>query len=323
MRLERVGRRHGLRGPWVLREVDLDLPAATLVRVVGSNGTGKSTLLRVVAGVDAPGEGRVTGRPARTAYVPERFPVALPFTAVDYLVHLGRIQGLGRAAARTGAGEWLERFGAAEHAGTAMAELSKGTSQKVAVAQALLADPALLVLDEAWTGLDTGARAELDAAVRERRAAGATIVFVDHDPRRLAGEADAVYAVDSGRVRAVEAHELATPAVAPGAYERATRVEASGAYEPAAPAVAPGAAYEHRTSSEGKAEPRARVRIAVSGGRRPLPDRLPGGPVVTPPGPGDTTTVLTVDAAHSDALLAALLAASWHIDHLTTEGVRV
>ncbi|MCZ0981681.1 hypothetical protein O1L60_29785 [Streptomyces diastatochromogenes] len=68
-----------------------------------------------------------------------------------------------------------------------MTELSKGTSQKVAVAQALLADPALLVLDEAWTGLDTGARTELDTAVRERLAAGATVVFVDHDPRRLEG----------------------------------------------------------------------------------------------------------------------------------------
>ncbi|WP_234106478.1 ABC transporter ATP-binding protein, partial [Streptomyces venezuelae] len=215
MRLERVGRRHGLRGRWILREVGLDLPAGALVRVVGTNGTGKSTLLRLVAGVDAPTEGRVTGRPPRTAYVPERFPVALPFTAADYLVHLGRVRGLGRAAARARAEEWLERFGAGEHARTAMAELSKGTSQKVAAAQALLAEPSLLVLDEAWTGLDTGARAELDAAVRGRLAAGATVVFVDHDPRRLAGEPSAVYEVRDGRVRERENHEPTRPA--PGA----------------------------------------------------------------------------------------------------------
>ncbi|MFJ8662030.1 ATP-binding cassette domain-containing protein [Streptomyces sp. NPDC093795] len=307
MRLERVGRRHGLRGPWVLREVGLDLPAATLVRVVGTNGTGKSTLLRLVAGVDAPSEGRVTGRPGRTAYVPERFPVALPFTAADYLVHLGRIQGLGRAAARAGAGEWLERFGAAEHAGTDMAELSKGTSQKIAVAQAFLADPALLVLDEAWTGLDTRARAELDTAVRERRAAGATIVFVDHDPRRLAGASDAVYAVASGRVR------QADPAAEPGA--------GPGAESPAYGTAAPG--HRAATPGSGAGAPGSLVRIAVSGGPRPLPAPLPGDPAIAAPGPGDTTTVLTVDAAHSDALLGALLAASWHIHHLTTEGVRV
>ncbi|MFF8511440.1 ATP-binding cassette domain-containing protein [Streptomyces sp. NPDC015492] len=292
MRLERVGRRHGLRGPWALRGVDLDLPAGALVRIVGANGTGKSTLLRIVAGVDAPTTGRVTGRPPRTAYVPERFPAALPFTALDYLVHLGRVQGLGGARARDRAGEWLERLGATEHRGTAMAELSKGTSQKVAVAQAFLADPGLLVLDEAWTGLDAGARASLDAAVRSRRAAGGTVVFVDHDPRRLAGEPSAVHAVCDGRVHAVPAP--------PGAHPAAAR--------------------------NGPADdPRPRVRITVSGGPRPLPERLPGRPLVAPD--PDGTTVLTVDAAHSDALLGSLLTASCHIHHLgpvtDPEGVRV
>uniref|UniRef100_UPI0035B44A48 ABC transporter ATP-binding protein n=1 Tax=Streptomyces sp. MSC1_001 TaxID=2909263 RepID=UPI0035B44A48 len=314
----------------MLREVDLHLPAGTLVRVVGTNGTGKSTLLRLVAGVDAPGEGRVTGRPARTAYVPERFPAALPFTAADYLVHLARIQGLGRAAARAAAGEWLERLGAAELAGTDMARLSKGSSQKIAVAQAFLADPALLVLDEAWTGLDTGARAELDAAVRERRTAGATVVFVDHDPRRLAGEADAVYAVESCRVRetrqpdraATEAHGTAAPGDPSAAPGDPSAAPADGTAAPGHPAPARG---HGSTTAAGRPAPASGslVRIAVSGGVRPLPGRLPGDPVVSVPEPGDTTTVLTVDAAHSDALLGALLAASWHIHHLTTEGVRV
>lgn len=294
-----MGRRYGPRGAWILREVTLGLPASTLVRVTGTNGTGKSTLLRLVAGIDAPGEGRITGRPPRTAYVPERFPALLPFTAVDYLVHLGRVQGLGRAAAKAGAVEWLERFGAGEHARTQLSELSKGTSQKVAVAQALVASPDLLVLDEAWTGLDAAARTELDRAIRERVAAGGTVVFVDHDPRRLAGEADAVYGVQAGAVR---------PVTAPEAGER----------DPA---------------------PGPRVRITASGGK-PLPDGLPGAPATEPPDPdrapatdppdpdrapgAPDTLVLTVDAAHSDALLGALLAASWHIHHLgTEEGVRV
>ncbi|MGV2922300.1 ABC transporter ATP-binding protein, partial [Streptomyces alfalfae] len=148
LRLSGVGRRYGLRGPWVLRGVDLGIRAGALIRVQGGNGTGKSTLLRLLAGVDAPSEGRLTQRP-RTAFVPERFPAALPFTAVGYLTHLARVHGLARGAAGRSAERWLERFGAGGHARTPLSELSKGGSQKVAVAQALLAEPALLVRDEA------------------------------------------------------------------------------------------------------------------------------------------------------------------------------
>ncbi|MEV5340615.1 ABC transporter ATP-binding protein [Streptomyces sp. NPDC052676] len=197
LRLEGVGRRYGPRGSWVLRGVDLSVPPGALVRVEGANGTGKSTLLRLLAGLDAPTEGRITGRP-RTAYVPERFPPALPFTPLAYLRHLGAVHGLSRAAADRAAGVWLERFGAGGYAHVPLRELSKGSSQKVAVAQALLADPELLVLDEAWTGLDAAAREELERAVAERTAAGGAVVFVDHDPRRLAGATDAVYVVRDG-----------------------------------------------------------------------------------------------------------------------------
>ncbi|MGW0464669.1 ATP-binding cassette domain-containing protein [Streptomyces sp. NPDC003027] len=319
-----MGRRYGLRGPWVLRGVDLTLPAGALVRITGTNGTGKSTLLRLIAGIDAPSEGRIRGRPPRTAYVPERFPAALPFTARGYLVHLGRVQGLGRAQAAARAGEWLDRFTAGGFADTPLAELSKGTSQKVAVAQALLAEPGVLVLDEAWTGLDAGARRELDHAVRARVAAGGTVVFVDHDPRRLAGEADAVHAVEAGAVRraAQDGEPRRGPArgSVPGAVPGSTPVpglvpapdSTSVSHPGPVPCSGPGAA---------DGEP-SRVRIVASGGGT-LPEGLPGAPAYAP-GP-DATTVLTVDAAHSDALLRELLTArpAWHIHQLSTEGVRV
>lgn len=199
MRLEAVGRRYGARGPWVLRDVDLELPGRQLLRVEGANGSGKSTFLRVLAGIDRPTAGHVTGRP-RTAYVPERFPPALPFDARGYLVHLGRVHGLGSRTAADRAERWLERFGIAQYARTPLRELSKGTCQKVAVAQALLAEPELLVLDEAWTGLDQPARDVLDDAVRATVAAGGTAVFVDHDLRRLAGDTTAAHRVEDTRL---------------------------------------------------------------------------------------------------------------------------
>ncbi|MEV4432277.1 ATP-binding cassette domain-containing protein [Streptomyces sp. NPDC049555] len=201
MRLEGVGRRHRTGGPWIVRDVALDVPAGALIRIHGANGSGKSTLLRLIAGIDTPSTGRITGRPP-TAYVPERFPPALPFTAAGYLTAMGRVHGLRRGAAERAGRIWLERLGAGPYADTPLGELSKGSSQKVAVAQGLLAPPGgLLVLDEAWTGLDPTSREVLDRTVTERVAEGTAVVFVDHDPHRLAGRPDAVYEVVGGRVQ--------------------------------------------------------------------------------------------------------------------------
>lgn len=198
MLLDGIGKRYRIGGPWVLRDVRLELQPGRVVRIHGHNGSGKSTLLRVIAGIAEPSSGRVSGRPS-TGYVPERFPSALPFTAEQYLRHHARMRGIPASQGT----QWLERFGAEQFAGTAMKELSKGTSQKIAVTQALLGDPALLVLDEAWTGLDEAARAELASVVRERARSGACVVFVDHDPARLVGATDEAWTVrDSGVVPA-------------------------------------------------------------------------------------------------------------------------
>src|ERR1700760_4146946 len=189
MRLEAVGKRYGARQPWVVRDVSADLRAGRLVRVSGRNGSGKSTLLRVVAGVSLPSAGKVTGRP-HAGYVPERFPGGLPFSGREYLLHLARVHGVRGEHGRRRVEEWLERLGAAGYADQSLRSMSKGMCQKMAIAQALLPSPGLLVLDEAWTGLDEAARAELDAAVAERVAAGGIAIFVDHDPARLAGRED-------------------------------------------------------------------------------------------------------------------------------------
>jgi ABC-type multidrug transport system ATPase subunit len=174
------------------------------VRVSGRNGSGKSTLLKVAAGVCLPSAGRVTGRP-RAGYVPERFPGGLPFSAREYLLHMARLHGLRGAAGGRAVDEGLERLGAAGYAGAPLRSLSKGMCQKVAIAQALLSRPGLLVLDEAWTGLDQAARGALDAAVTERAADGAITLFVDHDPARLAGRASDRWHLDgAGRVTVAE-----------------------------------------------------------------------------------------------------------------------
>jgi ABC-2 type transport system ATP-binding protein len=226
MRLDAVGKRYGIRQPWVVRGVTAELPAGRLIRVSGRNGSGKSTLLRVVAGVSLPSAGKVTGRP-HTGYVPERFPGGLPFSGREYLLHLARVHGLRGDEARRRVGQWLERLGAAGYADQSLRTMSKGMCQKMAIAQALLPSPGLLILDEAWTGLDQAARAELDAAVGERVAAGGTVLFVDHDQARLAGREDERWNFDTAGGVTVLAGPA--PQAAPQAERVTIRLETTSA----------------------------------------------------------------------------------------------
>jgi ABC-type multidrug transport system ATPase subunit len=210
MELRGVSKRYGLRRPWVVRHADLTLAPGRLVRVAGVNGSGKSTLLRLIAGATEPSRGVVRDRP-RTGFVPERFSPALPLTAEAFLAHVGRVQGLCAGDARRGSAAWLECFGVGPYRAWPLRALSKGTVQKVAIAAALVGDPELLVLDEAWTGLDATGRAVLDAEVAERVAAGGVVVFVDHDLRRLADQPARHLRIEPGGVVA----EVAPPPLPP------------------------------------------------------------------------------------------------------------
>ncbi|MCX2947706.1 ABC transporter ATP-binding protein [Lentzea sp. NEAU-D7] len=164
MLLDQVSKRYG-RGPWVLRDLTLEVSGLTVLS--GANGTGKSTLLKIAAGVLRPTSGRVE-RPASVGYVPERFPSDVKMSASSYLAHMGRVRG-------TEVGDVLERLGFVGSMTAPMSELSKGNTQKVALAQALAASD-VLVLDEPWTGLDPSAAAELVSLLE-----GRTALVSDHE----------------------------------------------------------------------------------------------------------------------------------------------
>ena len=276
MRLEAVSKRYGWGQPWVVKDVSLDIKPGGLVRLEGKNGTGKSTLLRVIAGVTTPTKGTVTGRPV-TGYVPERFPPGLPFTAREYLLHLGRIQGLDGEELEARVQACLERLGGLEFASVPMRNMSKGMCQKVAVAQALLPESGMLVLDEAWTGLDVDARAALDDVVAERLAEGGSVVFVDHDPRRL-DHLDA----DRWRIERGQAVQV-TPAPEAGPA-RGTRPAPAGS--PAAPGVT--------------------MIIYATGCAAERLAGLPG--VLSATAEDDESVLLRVEPDDSDAVLRAVLA---------------
>jgi ABC-2 type transport system ATP-binding protein len=209
LQLSRIGKRYGRGAPFVLRQVDASLSPGDVVHVRGGNGSGKSTLLRIVAGVSAPTRGRVLGRPANVGFVPERFPPTVRFTPRDYLSHLAAI----RRTEATDALDLLAGLGAGAWIDVPMTELSKGSCQKVALAQALTGPPGLLVLDEAWTGLDTAAQAVLTDQVRRRTADGDIVVLTDHARRTTAVRPTLRWLVVDGDVTDAPAETAADPTV--------------------------------------------------------------------------------------------------------------
>ncbi|BCY05530.1 ATP-binding cassette domain-containing protein [Actinoplanes sp. L3-i22] len=176
MLLDGVWFRYTRRAAWALRGADASVTPGQTVVVLGPNGAGKSTLLQLAAGVLRPSRGAVRDRPSVVGWVPERFPADQPFTAAGYLRAMAALRRVPPAAAD----RWIERLGLAGHAGTALTALSKGTAQKVGLAQALLARPGLLVLDEPWEGLDAQARTLVPEIVAEVTAAGGAVLVSDH-----------------------------------------------------------------------------------------------------------------------------------------------
>ena len=203
MLMSQVSKRYRARGPWVLHGLDLELEPGRLVRIEGGNGSGKSTLLRIAAGASRPQSGRIVDRP-ETSYVPQRIPERIPFSPLDYLVHLGRIRGMDGRAARERATIWLEHLRVSPARGVPVKELSRGTAQKVMVCQALMSDGPLVVLDEAWSGLDDETQDLLDAEVLARVATGSTVLFVDHDPLRLIGRPMDCWLLEAGSLLPLE-----------------------------------------------------------------------------------------------------------------------
>ncbi|PMR59760.1 ABC transporter ATP-binding protein [Verrucosispora sp. ts21] len=220
MRLEDVWLRYRRGGPWVLRSVTVEIAPGEAAVVLGRNGAGKSTLLQLAAGILPPARGRVDGRPAVVGWVPERFPAGQPFTVQGYLTAAARMRGLSRIEADKAVRGWVERLGLGPFQCVRLPQLSKGTAQKVGLAQALLRPPGLLVLDEPWEGLDAAARELVPEVVGEVLAAGGRVLVSDHrgETARLPGAREWTVAdqtvterVPTGE-RAMVVVELAIPA---------------------------------------------------------------------------------------------------------------
>ena len=155
-----------------------------------------------MVGLSSPTTGQVD-RPAHIGYVPERFPTHQRMSAWAYLTHMGRIRGMETRAAATRARDLLDRLALVGGADASLRRLSKGNAQKVALAQALMVPPDLLVLDEPWSGLDVSAHEILANLIDEVAVADGTVVFTDHRDAIVRANAATIYRLADGGLRPV------------------------------------------------------------------------------------------------------------------------
>ncbi len=235
-----------------LRGVDLALPRASALAVLGPNGAGKSTLLKILAGLTQPSRGKVemTGGDGRSGsprkarawvgYVGHATLLYPELTARENLIFAGRLYGVKDPGAR--ADRLLEEEGLVEFGGRRAGTYSRGMSQRLAIARALVHDPELVLLDEPFTGLDHRSAGRLGERLRGLRDEGRSLILITHDLRQASELADAALFMSRGRVahRASEAAQMTAASLEATYLEVADRVSApdgagsSSAEEPSA-----------------------------------------------------------------------------------------
>ncbi len=197
-------------GVTALDDVDLDLPSGR-VGLVGANGAGKTTLFRILLGLTRPDAGtvdvfgiRVTDDPvsvrSRIGYMPEHDCLPLDQTAADVVATFGELGGLPVRAARQRASEVLDLVGLDEARFRPVGGFSTGMRQRTKLAQAIVADPKLVLLDEPTAGLDPSGREEMLGLVARLAGFGIAVVLATHLLDDVARVCDHVVMLDAGRL---------------------------------------------------------------------------------------------------------------------------
>jgi ABC-2 type transport system ATP-binding protein len=201
--------------------VSLEVEAGELIGLLGPNGSGKTTILRILTGYLRPSAGtaRIAGLDvvsdslrarARVGYVPEDAPLYPSMGVREFLLFMARLKGLtGRAAAGAAAAA-IDRLAIGDVERVLIAKLSRGYRQRVAIAQALLGNPDLLILDEPTNGLDPRQIIEMRGYIRAL-AGERTVVVTSHILSEIERVADRVAILLGGRLLGVHALRAAAP----------------------------------------------------------------------------------------------------------------
>lgn len=210
IRLDRITRRFGARA--AVDEVSLSLAEGRILALLGPSGGGKTTLLRLIAGLEAPDAGSlsISGRLVASpdVWMPvEQRGVALVFQDLALFPHMTALQNVAfglvgtRGARRADALAWLDRVGLADLANRYPHALSGGEQQRVALARALAPRPRVVLFDEPFSALDAHLRQSVrDDVVRLLRDSGSSAVIVTHDAQEAMGMVDEIAILEGGRL---------------------------------------------------------------------------------------------------------------------------
>jgi len=195
----------------VLHGISFCLARGEIVGLLGPNGAGKSTTIKIIAGINAPGGGRVSvaGLPLperaidvkqRIGYVPEAAMLFDSLTGQEFLELCGRLHGVEEDTLQTRIAGILETFGLSSDRVRRLDGYSKGMRQKILIAAALLHNPDLVLLDEPLSGLDVNAAILVKDLLAALAAEGKTIVYSSHVLDVVEKICDRVLIIHEGRL---------------------------------------------------------------------------------------------------------------------------
>ncbi|NBI30057.1 ABC transporter ATP-binding protein [Chengkuizengella marina] len=168
--------------------IDLSVSKGEIYGLLGANGAGKTTTMRMVLGLIYPDEGQIlyNGKAfteeltSKLGYLPEERGLYPKVKVSDQLLYLAQLRGYSKKQADKNLKDWLERFDVSEYYNKKVEELSKGNQQKIQFIASVIHDPEILILDEAFSGLDPVNVELLKGAVKDLRDGGTCILFSTH-----------------------------------------------------------------------------------------------------------------------------------------------
>lgn len=189
-----------------VNELSFAVDAGEIFGLLGPNGAGKTTTIRMIMDIFKPDNGsiQILGEPpgravARIGYLPEERGLYQEQRIEEVLIFLARLKGLSRADAQRQATVWLERVELAHRMKDKVNSLSRGMQQKLQVAAAFIHDPALVILDEPFQGLDPVNVELVKTIMREEQQAGKTIVLSAHQMNLVEALCDRILLINRGQ----------------------------------------------------------------------------------------------------------------------------